>query len=170
VTGSRSSHAAGFGLLLLGAVSTLSGSMAADAPKPARVEVRSADLLAVGVVSGEKMVVRVSHLADNSPLHDAVVAVMLRGVSHPTTAEADGGYTFSDKELALPGAAAVEMHITEGANVEVLKGTLSVEGTGKSATDDQGNARQMWWWALNFGVCIGFLWLISNRKKKAAET
>jgi hypothetical protein len=34
-------------------------------------------------------------------------------------------------------------------------------------SEDKNSARQLWWWALNFGVCIGFLWLISRRRKAA---
>jgi hypothetical protein len=30
-------------------------------------------------------------------------------------------------------------------------------------------ARQMWWWALNFAVCIGFLMLWSRRRKARQE-
>jgi hypothetical protein len=35
------------------------------------------------------------------------------------------------------------------------------------APQDKNTARQLWWWVLNFGVCIGFLYLISRRRKRA---
>jgi hypothetical protein len=155
---------ASFVMMLCAAVATLNAP-AAEAADPPRIEARSKDLLAIGVVSGEKMSIRVNRLIDNAPLQDAVVAVVLRGERHATVAEADGSYTFSDKDLALPGAAAIDIRINQRGAEESLKGTLNV-GPGK-VEDDKGNARQMWWWALNFGVCIGFLWLISRRKKKA---
>lgn len=130
-----------------------------------RVEARSTDLLAVGVVHGGRMVVHLSALADNAPVRDASVNVTLRGTLHPTTAEADGSYTLNSKDLTLPGNATVQFRIARGSVVEDLKGTLQIGDAEK--TGDKGAARQAWWWVLNFGVCIGFLWLLSRRRKTA---
>jgi hypothetical protein len=33
--------------------------------------------------------------------------------------------------------------------------------------EDKNTARQLGWWVLNFAVCIGFLWLVSRRRKSA---
>ena len=63
------------------------GVFAADAAAISRVEARSNDLLAVGVVHDDKMIIHISRLADNAPVRDAVVTVLLRGTMHPTTAE-----------------------------------------------------------------------------------
>jgi hypothetical protein len=132
----------------------------------ARVEARSGDLLAVGLVHGDRLSIRVSRVLDNSPVQDAVVAVTLRGTTYPTIAEADGSYDLTAKELTLPGEAAVEFRIIRGQDHENLGGILKV-ATAAVQTDDRGSGRQMWWWALNFGVCIGFLWLFSRRRKNA---
>jgi hypothetical protein len=156
-------------LVLAGAVLVLAGAAfgAGDAAGAGpRVEARSADLLAVGLVQGDRMSIHVSRLLDNAPLRDAVVAVVLRGATHPTVAEADGSYTLVAKDLTLTGAAALEFQVTQGQLHENLKGVLQVASP-KPAPDDRSNSRQMWWWALNFGVCIGFLVLISRRKKSA---
>jgi len=114
------------------------------------------------------MVVRISRLVDNAPVRDAVVTVTLRGVAHPTTAAADGSFTLQTRDLALPGAAAVEFQVVQAAAHETLKGTLQVAG-GAASGGDKNSARQLWWWVLNFAVCIGFLALISRRRKKAAQ-
>ncbi len=139
---------------------------AADAVAPVRVEARSSDLLAVGILQGERLNIHLSRLLDNAPLRDAVVTVVLRGVGHPTVAEADGSYTLTDKELMLPGTAALEFQVDQAQLHEKLQGVLRGATVG-AAPDQQSNSRQMWWWALNFGVCIGFLVLISRRKKSA---
>jgi hypothetical protein len=139
------------------------GDAAGSAP---RVEARSADLLAVGLVQGERMSIHLSRVLDNAPLRDAVVAVLLRGATHPTVAQADGSYTLVTKDLTLPGAAAIEFQVTQAQLHETLKGVLQVAAAAPAA-DDRSNGRQMWWWALNFGVCIGFLFLLSRRKKSA---
>jgi hypothetical protein len=44
---------------------------------------------------------------------------------------------------------------------------LDIAEAGRS--EDKNNARQLWWWVLNFAVCFGVLWLIS-RRRKAAQT
>ena len=132
----------------------------------ARVEARSADLVAVGVLRGDRMIIHLSEVSDNAPVRDASVAVVLRGAVHPTTAETDGSYTLQTKELELPGAAAVEFQVARTAARESLKGTLQVSD-GESPSDNKNSARQLWWWVLNFAVCIGFLWLISRRRKTA---
>ncbi|HXP27052.1 MAG TPA: hypothetical protein VN891_14780, partial [Steroidobacteraceae bacterium] len=68
------------------------GAWAADTAAISRVEARSNDLLAVGVVHDDKMIIHVSRLADNAPVRDAAITVLLRGTVHPTIAEADGSY------------------------------------------------------------------------------
>jgi hypothetical protein len=133
---------------------------------PARIEARSTDLLAVGLVQDDRLSIHLSRLLDNAPVRDVAVTVVLRGVAHPATAEADGSFTIQTPDLKLPGKAAVEIQIAEAAARETLKGTLQgAEGAG--APEDKNSARQLWWWVLNFAVCIGFLWLISRRRKSA---
>ena len=92
--------------------------------------------------------------------------VVLRGTTYPTTAETDGSYTLQAKDLALPGSAAVEFQVTQAGLRESLKGTLESGSAAPGQPD--GNARQLWWWVLNFGVCLGFLWLFSRRRKRAS--
>ncbi len=153
----------GFG----GGTTTSSAEPAAPAA-PVRVEARSSDLLAVGLVQADRMSIHLSRLLDNAPLRDAVVTVTLRGVVHPTVAEADGSYTLTTQELTLPGTAAVEFQVTQAQLHETLRGVLQA-APATAATEEKSNARQMWWWALNFGVCIGFLLLLSRRKKSASD-
>jgi hypothetical protein len=155
-------------LLLLAAAAAWPIDAPADEPAVSRVEARSADLLAVGVVHGDKMSIHVSRLADNAPVRDAAITVVLRGMVHPTTAETDGSYSLQTKELSLPGAAAVEFQVGQGAASASLKGTLDIAAAA-GRSDDKNSARQLWWWVLNFAVCFGVLWLIS-RRRKAAQT
>jgi hypothetical protein len=151
---------------MLGVAAATCAAASAESPAPARVEARSANLLAVGVVREDKMVIRLSRLIDNAPVLDAAVTVRLRGVAHPTTVEADGSFTLQTKDLALPGAAAIEFQVVQGAARETLKGTLQIDG-GAGSAENKNSARQLWWWVLNFAVCIGFLALISRRRKAA---
>jgi hypothetical protein len=142
---------------------------AAGEPAPApRVEARSADLLAVGLVRDDRLTIHLSRLLDNAPVRDAVVTVVLRGVAHPTTVETDGSYSLQTKDLTLPGAAAVDIQVAQAAAQQSLKGTLQI-AAGAGQSENKNNARQLWWWVLNFAVCIGFLWLFS-RRRKAAKT
>ena len=144
------------------------GVFAADVAAISRVEARSHDLLAVGVVHDDKMIIHLSRLADNAPVRDAVVSVVLRGSVHPTTAETDGSYTLQSKDLALPGAAAVDFQIGDGAAKESLKGTLDI-GSQPGVLDDKNSSRQLWWWVLNFAVCGAAVWLFSRRRKAAKD-
>jgi hypothetical protein len=92
---------------------------------------------------------------------------LLRGTSHPATAEADGSFTLQTPELSVPGAAAVEIQVARSAASETLKGTLQIAAPADHP-GDKNSARQLWWWVLNFAVCIGFLWLISRRRKSSS--
>lgn len=132
-----------------------------DAAAP-RIEARSADLVAVGVVHGDRMIIHVSRTIDNAPVRDATVEVLLRGATHPAVAESDGGYSLETPDLGLPGAAAVDFVVTRGANREELKGILAAAAPDQPGAS--GNSRQLGWWVLNFAVCFGFLWLWSRRK------
>jgi hypothetical protein len=141
---------------------------AADEPATARIEARSESLLAVGIVRTDHLVVHVTRVVDNAPVRDAVLTVLLRGVVHPTVAEADGSYTLQTKDLTLPGPASLEIQVIQGPTRHALKGTLLVADAG-TKPDDKNNARQLWWWVLNFAVCIGFLMLISRRRKGSRQ-
>lgn len=143
-------------------------STAATAAAPARVEARSAQLLAVGTVQGERMTIHLSRLEDNAPVRDAEVALVLRGATHPATALADGGYAVVTPDLALPGAAAVRIEVTSSGTRQDLAGTLQPTAAAAS-TEDKGSSRQLGWWVLNFAVCIGFLWLWQRRKRHAPD-
>jgi len=137
---------------------------AADEPAATRVEARSESLLAVGIVRADRMSIRVTRVVDNAPVSDAVLTVLLRGVAHPAVAEADGSYTLQTNDLRLPGPASLEFQVTQGTTRHDLKGTLLVADGGAKPGDKNG-ARQIWWWVLNFAVCIGFLMLFSRRRK-----
>ena len=156
------------GAITILGIAVMAAATAAGAMEPAaaRIEARSADLLAVGVVQDDRMSIHLSRLLDNAPVRDVAVTVLLRGVAHPTTAEADGGFTLQTPDLRLPGTAGVEIQVAGGAAHETLKGALQV-AAGAGQADDKNSARQLWWWVLNFAVCIGFLWLISRRRKSA---
>jgi hypothetical protein len=145
-----------------------SDAAAAAAAAPARVEARSKDLLAVGVVHDDQMSIHISRLADNAPVRDASVTVLLRGTVHPTTAEADGSYSLQTKDLALPGAAAIDFQVGQGAARDSLKGTLDI-GSQPGPLDDKNSSRQLWWWVLNFAVCGAAVWLFSRRRKAAKD-
>jgi membrane fusion protein, heavy metal efflux system len=157
------------------AVAAMSGTAGAAAAEPAareaaqaeasqRVEARSADLLAVGLVRGNRMTIHLSRLLDNAPVRDAAVTVALRGTAHPAVAETDGSYTLETPELAVPGAVAVEFQVEQAGARQSLKGTLQIASVA-GRPEDKNAARQLGWWVLNFAVCIGFLWLVSRRRK-----
>ena len=143
-------------------------ALAADTAAISRVEARSNDLLAVGVVHDDKMIIHVSRLADNAPVRDAAVTVLLRGTVHPTIAEADGSYFLQTQDLALPGSAAVNFQIDQGSTKESLRGTLDI-GSQPGPLDDKNSSRQLWWWVLNFAVCGAAVWLFSRRRKAAKD-
>jgi len=148
------------------AAATGSAATSQEAAALPRVEARSAELLAVGVVHDDRMTIHLSRLVDNAPVRDAAVTVILRGATHPATAETDGSYTLETKDLTLPGAAAIEFLVSQAASQQSLKGMLQI-ASGAGQSENKNSARQLWWWVLNFGVCIGFLWLFSRRRKAA---
>lgn len=143
-------------------------SWAADSAPAARVEARSSDLLAVGLVRGDTMSLRVSRLLDNAPVKDAAITLVLRGTAHAASAETDGSYSVRTADLTLPGSAAMDIQVSRGTAVENLKGMLDVAGAA-GGSDDRNSNRQIWWWVLNFAVCGAALWLFS-RRRKAAKT
>jgi hypothetical protein len=148
----------------------LMGSMAASAAVPEaavpRIEARSADLLAVGMVEGDRMTIHLSRILDNAPVRDAVVSVELRGTTHATTAEADGSYSLQTSDLHSPGAASMRLQVVRGDVREDLKGILQI-GDASAKPEEKNSARQFGWWILNFAVCIGFLMLW--RRRRGAE-
>jgi hypothetical protein len=149
----------------VGALAVLGPLAAAGPDQLARIEARSADLLAVGTVRGGRLTLHVSRIIDNAPVRTAAVTVVLRGTAHPATAEADGSYSIETPDLSLPGAASVQLQIAQGAATEELQGVLRIADAAGPAEDKNG-ARQLGWWVLNFAVCIGILFLWRRRKAK----
>jgi hypothetical protein len=155
-----------FLVLAVAAMSGTAGAAGAQPEASQRVEARSPDLLAVGLVRGNRMTIHLSRLLDNAPVRDAAVTVVLRGAAHPAVAETDGSYTLETPELAVPGAVAVEFQVEQAGARQRLEGTLQIAAAAGQPAD-QNSARQLGWWVLNFAVCIGFLWLVSRRRKSA---
>ncbi len=131
---------------LVACVICTAGASPGSAAAGPRIEARSASLLAVGLVDHDRMTIRVSRLADNAPVTNAAVAVKLRGAEQ---------------------AATVQITVHDGAVSETLSATLQ---PGAEPAEEKNSTRQLLWWVLNFGVCIGFLWLISRRRKAAEES
>jgi len=142
---------------------------AADAATAAapRVEARSKSFLAVGVIQRGHMRIHLSRLLDNAPVHDASIVVAMRALKLDAIAQTDGSYSVSSPELAAPGPAVVAFTVTHAGTTEMMSGNLEMPAVGKKL-EDNGQARQLLWWVLNFGVCIGFLVLYSRRSKAAA--
>ena len=137
---------------------------ASTPPAPARVVAASADYRLVGLLRGDTLSLRVSRVLDGAPVSDVAVSVELRGRSYPATATVDGGYSISTPQLAIPGPTAFAFEIRAGNATQTLRGVL----TGPAKTrPNQGRVRQLAWWILNFTVCIGFLALLSRRRKRA---
>ena len=158
--------------LAVSAAAGLAAAQSAQTPQAvqtARIEARSATYLAVGLVHGDRMSIHLSRLSDNAPVRDAVVSVALRGESHATSAETDGSYSFESKDLLVPGSAAIEFRVDQGELHERLVGKLEPAGKADKPEDNKTNARQLWWWVLNFAVCIGVLVLFSRRRKAAQD-
>jgi hypothetical protein len=151
---------------VLAAVPGFAPKADAAAPGAARVEARSRSFLAVGVLQGDQMNIHLSRLLDNAPVHDASVEVAMRALKLSAVAQTDGSYTVRSPELEAAGPAVVAFTVTQAGTTEKMSGNLEAPAARKGLQNN-GQARQMLWWALNFGVCIGFLVLYSRRRKAA---
>lgn len=139
----------------------------AGATAPARVEAKSKTFMAVGLLEGERMTIHLSRVIDNAPVHDAAVRVNMRALDLPAVAQTDGSYEVRSAEFKADGPAVVAFLVKQGTLTEKLVGTLEAPPADKSTLTDNGQARQLLWWVLNFAVCIGFLMLYSRRRKAA---
>ncbi|MDE2295194.1 MAG: hypothetical protein KGL36_07000 [Gammaproteobacteria bacterium] len=158
-----------FGRLLWRALGLLALSFAtlasaATAPTPARVVAKSPSYRLVGLLNGDTLTLRVSRALDGAPVTDAAVTVEFRGRSYPATATVDGGYSVRTPQLAVSGPTAFAFEIRAGRSTQTLRGVLT--GFPKTRSG-HGRVRQLGWWILNFSVCIGFLALLSRRRKRA---
>jgi hypothetical protein len=139
-------------------------TLASAATPPARVVAASADYRIVGLLRGDTLSLHVSRVLDGAPMTDAAVSVEFRGRSYPATATVDGGYSISTPQLAISGPTAFAFEIRAGNTTQTLRGVLT--GSAKTRSG-HGRVRQLGWWVLNFSVCIGFLALLSRRRKRA---
>ncbi len=118
-----------------------------------RVEARSNDLLAVGVVRDDKMIIHISRLADNAPVRDAVVTVVLRGTAHADDRGSRRQLFAADQGSGAARRRGRGLSSRPGSRArDSLKGTLDI-GSQPGPVDDKNSSRQLWWWVLNFAVC-----------------
>ena len=150
--------------LWLCALSLATIASAAVAPAPARVVAQSPTYRLVGLLRGDTLRLRVSRALDGTPVTNAAVTVEFRGRSYPATATVDGGYSIRTPQLTAPGPTAFAFEIRAGNETQVLRGVLTGFAKPRSG---HGRVRQLGWWILNFSVCIGFLALLSRRRKRA---
>ena len=152
--------------IVAGVVLNAANAGAADTAAPAccaAIEVRSADLLLVGVVHGNK------HSREPAQRQCAGATHDRRGIARIdvlSRAEADGGYS-AEQGFATARRRGRGVSSESGRCTRLSKARWIANSVGQG--EDKNNARQLWWWVLNFAVCFGILWLIS-RRRKAAQT
>jgi hypothetical protein len=130
-------------------------SPAADAPQaPQTIPVAHSALLTVNAtVTPEGLALHVLHANNQIPIDGRDVTVSVDGKNQPLTAEPEGTFLLSTKDLG-EGVQQFDITVAHDGIREILTGKVTVPKTGGVATDLWRDHKQMAWWILNVGIVL----------------
>lgn len=128
---------------------------AADtAPPPTPIPVAHSALLTIkATVTQDGLALQVLHAANQIPIDGRDVTVSVDGKSQPLTAQPEGTFLLSTKDLGADGERQLDITVAHDGIREILTGKITLPKTA-SATDLWHNHRQMAWWVLNFAIVL----------------
>lgn len=90
----------------------------------------------VGILKAGALAIYLDRLDDTSPVVDASIELTIDGEVGKAELRTDGSYTLRSPTLVTPGEKEVIVTVTQGANSDLLIGTLNVVDAGHSHGDD----------------------------------
>jgi hypothetical protein len=144
---------------------------AADtAPPPTPIPVAHSALLTINAtVTPDGLALHVLHAGNQIPIDGRDVTVSVDGKSQPVTAQPEGTFLLSTKELGADGERQLDITVAHDGIREILTGKITVPKA-VSVTDLWHDHRQMAWWVLNFAIVLIAALAFSRRSSSPAKS
>jgi hypothetical protein len=145
-------------------------ALAADPvpPPPPVVPVAHSALLTIDATpAAGNLALHIKHAGNQIPIDGRDVTVSVDGKSLPVTAEPEGTFVLSTKDLAGDGERQLEIVVAHDGIREILSGKITLPKAAVTL-DLWRDHKQMAWWVLNIAVVLVAFVAFSRRSSKAA--
>jgi hypothetical protein len=167
--GSAAIALAGTAMLAAGGTVALAVESPANPPTPSTIPIAHSALLTIfGVVTSDGLALHIQHAGNQIPIDGRDVTVSIDGKSQPVTAEPEGTFVLSTKDLNGDGERQLDIVVAHDGIREILSGKVTLPKTG-STLDLWRDHKQMAWWVLNIGVVLIAVMAFSRRSSKPAK-
>jgi hypothetical protein len=160
---------AGTAALAAGAPVALALESTPNPPTTPTIPIAHSALLTIyGVPTADGLALHVQHAGNQIPIDGRDVTVSVDGKSQSVTAEPEGTFLLSTKDLAGDGERQLEIVVAHDGIREILSGKVMLPKVG-STLDLWRDHKQMAWWVLNIGVVLIAVMAFSRRQSKPAK-
>jgi hypothetical protein len=144
---------------------------AADtAAPPNPIPVAHSALLTINAtVTQDGLALHILHAGNQIPIDGRDVTVSVDGKSQPLTAEPEGTFLLSTKDLGEDGVRQLDITVAHDGIREILAGKITLPKR-SSTTDLWHDHRQMAWWVLNFAIVLIAALAFSRRSSASAKS
>ena len=151
----------------------LVGEARATAPAPipaAGVPVAHSALLTLDATSTDQgLALHIKHAGNQIPIDGRDVTVSVDGKNVPVTAEPEGTFLLSSKDLDDGDAPRqIDVTVAHDGIREILTGKITLPKTG-GAADLLSSHKQMAWWILNIAIVLVAVTMFSRRGSKPSK-
>lgn len=152
------------------AVDTSCATAAETLPPPTPIPVAHSALLTINAtVIPDGLALHVLHAGNQIPIDGRDVTVSVDGKSQPLTAEPEGTFLLSTKDLGGDGDRQLDITVAHDGIREILTGNIALPKPG-SATDLWRNHRQMAWWVINIAIVLIAVLAFSRRSSSPPKS
>ena len=144
---------------------------AADSPPapPPVIPVAHSALLTIDATrTDDGLALHIKHAGNQIPIDGRDVTVSVDGKSQPVTAEPEGTFFLSTKDLAGDGERQLEILVAHDGIREMLTGKVTLPKV-NTTLDLWRDHKQMAWWVLNVAVVLIAVTAFSRRQSKPTK-
>jgi hypothetical protein len=148
----------------------LSSLAAATTPTPAPIPVAHSTLLTIDATpSDQGLALHIKHAGNQIPIDGRDVTVSVDGKNVPVTAEPEGTFLLSSKDLDdSDGLRQFDITVAHDGIREILTGKVALPKAG-GAADLMSSHKQIAWWILNIAIVLVAAMMFSRRGSKPAK-
>ena len=128
----------------------------------------SALLTIYGVPTADGLALHVQHAGNQIPIDGRDVTVSVDGKSQPVTAEPEGTFLLSTKDLGGDGERELDIVVAHDGIREILSGKVILPKV-SSTLDLWRDHKMTAWWVLNVGIVLIAVLAFSRRSSKPAK-
>lgn len=136
---------------------------------PAVIPIAHSALLTIdATATDEGLALHIKHAGNQIPIDGRDVTVSVDGKKQPVTAEPEGTFLLSTKELGGDGEQQLDITVAHDGIREILTGKVTLPKTGMT-TDLWRDHKQMAWWILNIAIVLIAALAFSRRGSSASK-